>query len=122
DGIGFLRFFVVAISLDACKAKREPSGVSRTGLQVVESDFDDKLRAHPDSPVVARDLSFQKLLGLPGKHHIGHTLEGLAEHDELSVRRIDRAEVQVRKPALASAMAPFRGEDQEVEGVDTLDL
>src|SRR3984893_16343171 len=122
DGVGILRFFVWAISLDACEAKREPASVARTGLQVVEGDFDDKLRANVDSPLVARDLSLQKLLGLPGKHRVGHALEGLAEHDELSIHGVDRAEVQVREPALASAVAPFRGEGHQGGGVDGLDL
>ena len=59
---------------------------------------------------------------MPREHRIGHTLEGLAEHDESSVRRVDGTQVQIRKPASATAVSPFCGKYHQIQRVSALDL
>ena len=89
----------------------------RARLHVVERDLDHQLGPHVDGVAVARDLAREELLGLPGEHLVGHALEGLAEHHEAAGRRVARAEVQVREPALAPAVAPLGREHDEIERV-----
>ena len=74
-----------------------------------------------DTYAVAAGLQLQQALGLPRKHRVGQPLERLAEHAEAAVR-VARAEVQVREPALAAAVAPLRGEDDQIERVPRLHL
>ena len=63
----------------------------------------------------------EQLLGLPLEHRVGETLERLADHDERAVGTA-RAEVQVRQPTLAPAVAPLGREHDEVERPHRLHL
>ena len=73
-------------------------------------------------PGVRRTSQLEELLGLPGQHLVGESLERLAEHDQLTGRRIAGGQVQVGQPALAAAVSPFDRGDDQVEGVPRFDL
>jgi hypothetical protein len=92
----------------------------RAGLDVVEGDLDQELRPDAHDMAVVADGQRLELLRLPGKHLVGHALEGLAEHDEAAARRIVGAEVEVAQPAAPAPVAPFGGEDDEIERVRAL--
>ena len=113
---------VRAVALHPREAQRQAAGVLRARLQVVEGDLDDQLGPHVHGVAVAAGLAREQLARLPGEQLVGHALEGLAEHHEAAGRGIARAEVQVRQPALAPAVAPLGGEHDEVERVRALDL
>ena len=95
DGVRLLRPLVGTVGFDPGEAQRQAARVVRAHLQVVEGDLDDQLGAHVDGIAVARDLTGQQLLGLPGEHLIGQAFERLAEHDEAAVRRVAGAQVQI---------------------------
>src|SRR5260221_699044 len=122
DGIGLLGPLVGPVALYAREAQGEPAGILRAFLEVVESDLDHQLRPDMHRPLVARNGALLQFFGLPGKHGIGHALEGLAQHDESTARRISRAEVQVRQPSAPPSMAPFRREHDQVEGAGAFHL
>ena len=63
-----------------------------------------------------------KPLGLPGEQLVGEALERLADHHELARLGIARAEVQVRQPAPAPAVAPLGREHDEIERAYRLHL
>ena len=87
----------------------------RAFLEVVERNLDDELGPHVDGERVTRDLQLQELLGLPGEHVVGQSLERLAEHDEAAALRVPGAEVQVAQRAAAAAVSPFGGEHDQVQ-------
>ena len=91
-------------------------------MQAVERDLHDDLRADVHGDALATRLDLLEPLRLPREHLVGHALERLAEHHEPAGLRIARAEVEVAEPALPPPVAPFGGEDHEVERVGTLDL
>src|SRR5665811_2072800 len=68
-----------------------------------------------------------QLDALPAQHLVGESLERLAEHDETTLRaespmRVPSAEVDVAQPTTASTVASLDGQNDQVEGVDRLDL
>ena len=77
----------------------------------------------PDVDAVRRAarLQLQQALGLPREHRVGQPLEGLAEHAEAAVG-LARAEVQVRQPATAAAVAPLGSQDDQIQRVPRLHL
>ena len=83
---------------------------------------DDELGPRIYGPCIAAQLARENFGRLPREQFVGQALERLAEHHEAAARRIERAEMKVRQPALAAAMAPFRGEHDEIERVQPLDL
>src|SRR2546427_2872410 len=109
------RRLVVSVPFDPREAEREPAGILRAGLDLVERDFGDDLGPDEDRVGVAADLDLEKLLRLPREHLVGEPLERLAEHDEAAVRGVPRPEMQVAERPSSSAAAPFGGEDHEVE-------
>src|SRR5215212_4136378 len=114
------RGLVVAVALHAREAQRHPSRVAAGGLDAVEGDLDDLLGPDVDGVAVAVGLELLEALRLPGQQLVGEPLEGLAEHREALA--VARAEVQVGEEAAAAAVAPLRGEHDEVERVHRLDL
>ena len=122
DRVGILRRFVGAVALDAGETQRKSAGIMRARLQIVEGDFDNQLGAHVHGHSIARRLAREKRRCLPGEHFVGHALEGLAEHDEPAVGIVTRGQMQVGQEALAAPIAPLRGEHDEVERVQPLDL
>src|SRR5215831_2941502 len=103
-GVGLRGILVGAIALHSSKSERETPRITAARLQVAESHFHDQLRLEVDGPAVAMRLALEEFSGLPLEHHIGETLEGLAEHDVLPARRIKGAEVQVGELAAATAV------------------
>ncbi len=61
-------------------------------------------------------------LRLPFEQLVRQTFEGLAQHHEAAADGIPSSKVQVAQPAAAPAVAPFRGQHDEVERVNRLDL
>src|SRR4029450_6286530 len=122
DGVGLLGALVLAVAADAGEAQGEAARVAGAGLEAVEGDLDPQLGADPDHPAVAGAVGqLQEALGLPAEQLVGQALEGLAEHHEPAVG-VAGAQVEVGQPALAAAVAPLDGQDDQVEGVDRLDL
>ena len=112
---------VVAVAAHPGEPQRDPAGVARRCLDPVDGDLDDLLGPDVDDVPLGRDRQFLEALGLPPQHLVGHALERLADHDEPAVAP-PRAEVQVRQPPRAPAVAPLDGEHDEVERVDRLHL
>src|SRR5437660_1180464 len=122
DGVRLFGPFVGTVSLHAREPQREAPGVLRACLHIVECNLDHELGANVDGPIVAADFTREKFLRLPGEHLVRHALERLAEHDKLARRRIARTEVEVREPAPAAAVTPFRGQHHQIERAGGLDL
>src|SRR5688572_25276459 len=74
--VRFVDALVVAIALHACQSQRETAGVARACLQIAERNLHHELRADIHGPLVAADLSRQKLPRLPLEHCIRQPLEG----------------------------------------------
>src|SRR5262245_51066087 len=125
DGVDRVRVrsgLVGAVTLDAREAQRDSSRIARAGLDAVERDLDDELGPDVDDVSLALGRDPEEMLRLPREHLVGHSLEGLAQHDERAMLRIPRAEMQVRELSLATAVAPLRCENHEVERVRRLHL
>src|SRR2546430_12859056 len=74
----------------------------------------------PNSTLFPYTPLFRPLGRLPLEHFVRHPLERLPQHHEPAGVRIAGAEVEVREPAVAAAMAPFGGEYDQVECVGRL--
>src|SRR5712691_8120560 len=115
EGIGLRGGLVGSIPLDAREAEREPAGIVRARLDVVERDLGDDLGTHVDGMIVAADLQLEKRLRLPRQHLVSQPLEGLAEHDKAAALAVSRAEVQVAERAATPSAAPLRCQYDEIE-------
>src|SRR5215211_8075942 len=107
--------------LDAREPERHAARVAWACLQAVERHLDHQLGPNVHDDALPRGLEPEEALGLPGKHLVGHPLEGLAEHDEPAVR-IAGAEVEVAEPSVATPVAPLGGQDDQIERMCALDL
>src|SRR5438046_34596 len=100
DAVRRIRPFVRPVALDSCETQRHAARILPAGLDTVERDLDDELRAHVHGMGVATGLERQELVSLPRKHLVRHSLERLPEHDEPTLPRAGAsAEVEVREPA-----------------------
>src|SRR5262245_22088059 len=99
--VGFAGGLVGAVSLYTCKPQREPSGILRTFLNLIERDLDHELRPHMDDVCVARHFQLEQPGRLPRQHLISHALERLAEHHEAAALGVARAQMQVAQRAMA---------------------
>src|SRR6185436_7886583 len=106
---------VRAISLDPRKAECDASWILRAALHFVERDLDDELRAHVYDVSLAANFAREQLLRLPCQELVRHSLERLAQHDEVARRRIARAEMQVAQPSLPPSRAPLDGKHDEIQ-------
>ena len=71
---------------------------------------------------VPADLELGERLGLPAEDLVGHSFEGLADHDELTGGRIAGSQVNVGQESRSTAVAPLRRQHDQVIRVDRLDL
>src|SRR5439155_23850350 len=115
EGVGLRSGLVRSIPLDPREAEREPAGIVRARLDIVERDLGDDLGTHVDGALVAADLDLEKRLGLPREHLVGQPLERLAEHDEAAALAVPRAEMQVAERSATPSAAPLRRQDHEIE-------
>src|SRR6266851_1709300 len=99
EGVGLGGGLVRSIPLDPREAEREPAGIVRARLDVVERDLGDDLGTDVDGVIVAADLELEKRLRLPREHLVGQPLERLAEHDKAAPLAVPRAEMQVAECA-----------------------
>src|SRR4051812_25915262 len=114
-GVDLRDRLVVAVAQDAGEAQRHATRVAGRLLHAVERDLDHLLGPERHDPVAAVDGELLEALRLPREHLVGHPLEGLAEHDELTAVGVARAEVDIGEPPLAPPAAPLDGQDDEVE-------
>src|SRR5437588_7138756 len=119
DGVSVFGLLVVPISYHARKSECQAARIVRAVLQTIERDFDDELRPDVDDVPFPAHLDLLEPLRLPREQLVRHALECLAEHYEAPVW-IAGAEVQVRQPAVAAAVAPFGGEHDEIERIGLL--
>src|SRR5690606_37021406 len=98
---------VVPVSQDASEAQRDSAWIASRPLDAVVGDLDDLLRADVDHVPLAVGLQLQEPLSLPLQHLVGHALERLAQHHELTGRGVAGTEVDVGEPAAASTTAPL---------------
>src|SRR6266403_2313447 len=117
DGIRLVRALVRAVAYDAREAQRQATRIGGARLEAVERDLHDELGPDVHHVSGASGLELEQLGRLPLEHFVRHPLEGLPQHHEPAGVRIAGAEVEVREPAAAAAMAPFGGEYDQVECV-----
>src|SRR4051812_44516292 len=122
EGIGLRGVLVRAVTFHACKAQREAALVTGADLDLVERYLDHQLGFDVNGVTITSDLELQQLRGLPFEHLVGESLEGLAEHRVATFLGVARAQMKIAKPALAASVAPFRGEDHEIERTSALDF
>src|SRR5262249_56310590 len=103
------------VVFDAGKAEREPAGVTRARLDVVERDFAPEPWCHLPRVAVVGYRKLAQFLGLPRQHLVGHALEGLAEHDKPAGFRIACAQMQVAEPSAGPAGSALDSESHEIE-------
>jgi hypothetical protein len=84
-------------------------------LDIVEGDLHHQLRPHVHGVRIARDLELQEPFRLPRQRLVRQALERLAQHDEPVAARTARAQMQVAQPAGAPAVAPLRGQNDEIQ-------
>src|SRR5436305_1528723 len=82
-----------AVALDAGEAEREPARVAGGGLDAVERDLDDELRAYQDGDPAPGGLTGEQLAGLPLQELVREPLEALPDHQKLAGSRVQGPEV-----------------------------
>ena len=117
DGVRLRGRFVGTVSFHACESQSESARIVRTGLNIIECNFDDDFRPHRDRVAVRRKLKGFELLGLPDQHFIRHAFKGFAQHDEAAVDGIARPQMQITEPSLAPTASPFDGQDNQVQSM-----
>ncbi len=122
DRVGLLGPLVVAVAQDAREAQRHAAGVARA-------------RCTP-SKAISTTSSGRTWTTMPSREVSSSSSRSVCQASISSVMplnvlpsitkppvvRVARAEVEVREPALAAAVAPLGGEHDEVERVPRLDL
>ncbi len=88
----------------------------------VEGYLDNQLGAHVHDVGLAVCFEFLKTPRLPFEHGVGHSFEGLSQHDEAAIVRIAGPQVKIAEPALPPAVTPFGSQHDQVKRVRRFDL
>ncbi len=114
--------FVVPKPGYAREAESKARFILRAGLDLIEQHFDDDLRLYEDGATVTTGLQRQQTLRHLLEFLVSQTFEGLAHLNEGAVLLISGGQVVVAQPAMAAAVAPVRGDDDQLKREGALDF
>src|SRR5437588_271554 len=120
--VGLRGGLVWAIAFHSCKPQRQPAGILRAFLQIVEGNLHNELRPNEDDVAVAAYIPLEERACLPLEQLVCETLEPFAQHHESAALFVASAEMQLAEPPASPAIPPLRSQHHEVERPGELDL